>query len=286
MNGNSHPVKRAITGLALAAAVAALVASSALASGGNSSSVSYTGASTTQTDGYGAVLERHFQHEDSLDPKTASTLSQCPCDSGLPVAAASTGTFAASSQTGPSSLCPCNSGLVGGPRVSIPLAGSSTSVIHPRGGFDWNDAGMGVGAALGLALIALAVGTLGARARKDSKMTVDWNIKKRRRLARALERAAVPERPFIGRGPRYLVQPSVTAACAPSLQAIATALRDETLALDEHELHAVQAFITDSGSPFLGRDTTEALREAVRLQHIVVQAETAVLDEERVAAAA
>ena len=158
-------------------------------------------------------------------------------------------------------------------------------MIHPRGGFDWNDAGMGVGAALGLALIALAVGTLGARARKDSKMTVDWNIKKRRRLARALERAAVPERPFIGRGPRYLVQPSVAQACAPSLQAIATALRDETLALDEHELHAVQAFITDGGSPFLGRDTTEALREAVRLQHIVVQAETAVLDEERVAAA-
>jgi len=231
-------------------------------------------------------LERHFQHEDSLDPKTASTLSQCPCDSGLPVAAANTGTFAASSQTWPSSLCPCNSGLVGGPRVSIPVTGSSTPVIHPRGGFDWNEAGIGTGAALGLVLIALSVGTLGARARKDSKMQRDWNIKKRRRLARALERAAVPERPFIGRGPRYLVQPSVTAACAPSLQAIATALREESLVLDEDGLRAVLAFITDGGSPFFGRDATEALREAVRLQHIVVVTETAVPDQEHAAVAA
>ena len=117
-------------------------------------------------------------------------------------------------------------------------------------------------------------------------MKRDWNIKKRKRLARALERAAVPERPFIGRGPRYLVQPSVTMACAPSLRAIATALRDEAHVLDEDGLRAVLTFITDGGSPFFGRDATEALREAVRLQHIVVGAETAVLDQERVAAAA
>jgi hypothetical protein len=57
-------------------------------------------------------------------------------------------------------------------------------------------------------------------------------MKKRQRLARQVERAAVPERPFIGRGPRYIAQPSVTAACAPSLRAIAAALRDEARPID------------------------------------------------------
>jgi hypothetical protein len=115
---------------------------------------------------------------------------------------------------------------------------------------------------------------------------INRNIKKRLRLARSLERAAVPERPFMGRGPRYLVQPSVTVACGPSLQTMATALRDEALVLDEDGLRAVLTFITDGGSPFFGRDATEALREAVRLQHMVVGAETAVLDQERVVIAA
>jgi hypothetical protein len=112
------------------------------------------------------------------------------------------------------------------------------------------------------------------------------NIKKRRRLAHSLERAAVPERPFIGRGPRYLVQPNVTAACAPSLQTMATALRNEALVVDEDGLRAVLTFITDGGSPFFGHNATEALREAVRLQHMVVGAETAVPDQEGVAVAA
>jgi hypothetical protein len=121
---------------------------------------------------------------------------------------------------------------------------------------------------------------------RSRKMKRDRNIKKRLRLARSLERAAVPERPFMGRGPRYLVQPSVTVACGPSLQTMATALRDEALVLDEDGLRAVLTFITDGGSPFFGRDATEALREAVRLQHMVVGAETAVLDQERVVIAA
>ena len=82
-------------------------------------------------------------------------------------------------------------------------------------------------------------------------MKRDQNIKKRRQLARALERAAVPERPVICRGPRYLVQPSVTLACAPSLQAIATALRDEGRVLNEDGLRAVLEFITDGGLPIL-----------------------------------
>jgi hypothetical protein len=115
-------------------------------------------------------------------------------------------------------------------------------------------------------------------------MKRDGIIKKRRKLARSLERAAVPERPFLF-GPRYMVHPNVTAACAPSLRAIAGALREETLMLDEDGLRAVRTFVTDGGSPFFGRDPTEALREVVRLQHIVVGAETAVPDHERVAVA-
>jgi hypothetical protein len=105
-------------------------------------------------------------------------------------------------------------------------------------------------------------------------MRGDRTIKRRRRLARSLERAAVPERPFMGRGPRYLVHPTVAAACAPSLRAIAAALRDETLPLNEEALRAVETFLRDSGSPFLGRETTAAMREAVRLQHVLIGATT------------
>ncbi len=117
-------------------------------------------------------------------------------------------------------------------------------------------------------------------------MKRDRTIKRRRQLARSLERAAVPERPFFGRGPRYLVQPSVTAACASSMRALAAALRDDARPVDEESLRAVRTFLSGPDSPFLGRDATEALREAVRLQHNVVGAETAVLDQESVTVAA
>jgi hypothetical protein len=122
--------------------------------------------------------------------------------------------------------------------------------------------------------------------RKEQIMKRDRIIRKRQKLARQVERAAVPERPWIGRGPRYLVQPSVAVACAPSLHAIAAALRDETNPIDDTSLKAVGRFLADgASSPFFGRDSTSALREAVRLQHIIVGAETAVLDDERVAVA-
>ena len=85
----------------------------------------------------------------------------------------------------------------------------------------------------------------------------------------------------MGAGPRYLVQPSVTAACAHSLRAIAAALRDETHPIDEASLKAVRRWLRDGGGPFFGRDSTAALREVVRLQHVVVGAETAVFDEEQ-----
>jgi hypothetical protein len=116
-------------------------------------------------------------------------------------------------------------------------------------------------------------------------MNRDRTIKRRQRLARNIERAAVPERPFMGPGPQYLVQPSVTAACAHSLHAIAAALRDETHPIDEASLNAVRRFLTDGAGPFFGRDSAAAVREVVRLQHVIVAAETAVFDEERVAVA-
>ena len=105
-------------------------------------------------------------------------------------------------------------------------------------------------------------------------MKRDRSIKRRRQLARAVERAAVPERPFL-RGPLYLVQPHVTTACAASLRAIAAALRDETIVLSEHELRAVATFILDGRSPFFGRDAYAAKHQAVRLQHMVIGAEPA-----------
>ena len=116
-------------------------------------------------------------------------------------------------------------------------------------------------------------------------MKRDRTIKKRQQLARHVERRAVPERPFIGQGPRYLVQPSVSAACAPPLRAIAAALRDETHPIDDASLKAVGRWLTDGGGPFFGRDSTAALREADRLRHVIVGAATAVFDEEPVAVA-
>jgi hypothetical protein len=109
-------------------------------------------------------------------------------------------------------------------------------------------------------------------------MRRDRTIKKRRQLARAVERAAVPERPS-SRAPRYLVHPHVTTACAASLYAIAAALHDDTLHLGDQELRAVKTFILDGRSPFFGRDATAAKHEAVRLQHMVISAKPAVSTE-------
>jgi tetrahydromethanopterin S-methyltransferase subunit F len=95
--------------------------------------------------------------------------------------------------------------------------------------------------------------------------------RKRNQLARSLERASVPERPYIGRGPRYLVHPEIALVCAPSLRALAAALRDNTIAFDDGELRAIDSFVSDgAGSAFFGRDPTAALREAVGLQHAVL----------------
>jgi hypothetical protein len=120
---------------------------------------------------------------------------------------------------------------------------------------------------------------------KEQIVRQDRTIRKRQKLARYVDRAAVPERPFIGRGPRYMVQPSVAAACAPSLRAIAAALRDETHPIDDANLKAVARWLTDGCGPFFGRDSTAALLECVHLQQTVVGAETADFQQERLAVA-
>ena len=104
-------------------------------------------------------------------------------------------------------------------------------------------------------------------------MKRDRISKRREKVARMAERAAVPEHPFRGRGPLYLIRPAVSVACAPSLQAIAAALRDSTLQIDEESLEAAWRFFTDGGTALYGYDVTEALREAVRLQQKIVRPE-------------
>jgi hypothetical protein len=126
------------------------------------------------------------------------------------------------------------------------------------------------------------VSAIRCRTRKERKMKRNGNMKKRQRLARALERAAVPERPHLGRGPRYLVHPTVATACAPSLRAIAASLRQEDVVFDESVLRAVNEFITHDTSAFFGRDVTAALHQAARLQHLAVGTQAMVSDQEKV----
>jgi hypothetical protein len=110
-------------------------------------------------------------------------------------------------------------------------------------------------------------------------MKRDRITKRREKLARMAERATVPERPFRGPGPSYLIRPAVSVACAPSLQAMAAALRDGTLRIDEESLEAAWRFFTDGGTALYGYDVTEALRETVRLQQKIVRPEAVELDQ-------
>jgi hypothetical protein len=110
-------------------------------------------------------------------------------------------------------------------------------------------------------------------------MKVDRSTKRREKLARMAERAAVPERPIRG---TYLIRPAVSAACAPSLQAIAAALRDRMLHIDEESLDAAWRFFTDGATALYGYHVIEALRETVRLQQKIVRGEQVELGDARV----
>jgi hypothetical protein len=92
---------------------------------------------------------------------------------------------------------------------------------------------------------------------------------RRLNFVRAVERAAVVERPVVCKGPLYLVHPTIAAACAGSLRRIAVLLRDESHPVDASALDALQAFIRDGASSFFGRDVASARREAALLEHLV-----------------
>jgi len=110
-------------------------------------------------------------------------------------------------------------------------------------------------------------------------MKRDRITRKRDELARIAERAAVPERPLRWCVPQYLIRPAVSAACAPSLKAIAAALRDRSLHVDEESLEAAWRFFTDGSTELYGYGVTEALRETVRLQQKIVRSEQVELDQ-------
>jgi hypothetical protein len=70
-----------------------------------------------------------------------------------------------------------------------------------------------------------------------------------------------------------LTHPDVVAAAAPSLSAVAAALRADDVAVSRETLDAVRQFMTDgAGSPLYGRDPLAAGRAADRLRSLVVTA--------------
>jgi hypothetical protein len=188
-------------------------------------------------------MERHFQHEDALYQLSERTAS-LPPPQGLRADGLRWQGIAHAYE------------LV----KSEGLASSGTS-----NGFDWGDAGIGFATAIGAMLLAVA----GAIARRKT-------LTERHRLARWLERAATRERPFIGRGPRYLIDSSVRAACAPSLRTIAATLRNDARSVNDESLRTVRAFLTSPDSSLFDSDAAAALRQAVRIQHLVIDAEAAV----------
>ncbi len=107
-------------------------------------------------------------------------------------------------------------------------------------------------------------------------MKRDRTTKRRDKLARMAERAAVPERRIPGQ--MYIMRPAVSVACAPSLQAIAAALRDRTLHIDEETVEAAWSFFTDGRTSLFGYDVTEALRDTIRLQQKIVRRQPVELD--------
>jgi hypothetical protein len=92
-----------------------------------------------------------------------------------------------------------------------------------------------------------------------------------RRLARRVTSATEVEQPIIcpGCAYPYLVHPTITAACTPSLQAIAATLSEERHPIAGDILDAVRTFVSDGRSSFFGRDVTLARHEAGRLCELV-----------------
>ncbi len=102
--------------------------------------------------------------------------------------------------------------------------------------------------------------------RPAGRRKADPSPRRRRAVARGIERLlehgrrpGLPARPL-------LVRPSVVAATGPALERIAAALRDERRTTPDGWAAAVDAFFTDgAGSPLYGRDPAAAREEAERL---------------------
>jgi len=93
----------------------------------------------------------------------------------------------------------------------------------------------------------------------------DADSRRRLRLAAMAERSAIPERPFLGRGPRYLIYPHVSIACGSVLSEIAFDLRDESLAIDTGALDRLATFLGGPDSTLLELNAGAAVDEAVRI---------------------
>src|SRR5690349_11787831 len=105
-------------------------------------------------------------------------------------------------------------------------------------------------------------------------MTIDRIGRRKRSLARALERAVVPERLVVCSVP-YIIDPRVADACASPLRAIATALRNENHEVADAILGELRSFVHDGGtSPYFGRDADAARLEARRLEQLVASGAT------------
>jgi hypothetical protein len=97
----------------------------------------------------------------------------------------------------------------------------------------------------------------------------DQDRKRRMRLATMAGRAAIPERPFLGRGPRYLIHPHVSVACGSVLLEIARDLRDQALAIDSDALDELATFLQGPDSSLFELKLSAAADEAARLLHLV-----------------
>jgi hypothetical protein len=93
--------------------------------------------------------------------------------------------------------------------------------------------------------------------------------KRRLRLATMAERAAIPERPILGRGPRYLIHPHVSIACGSVLSEIAHDLRDEGVAVDNDALEQVTTFLCGPDSSLFELGLHAAVSEVERLSRLL-----------------
>lgn len=77
------------------------------------------------------------------------------------------------------------------------------------------------------------------------------------------------DRPFVGRGPRYLIRPAVLRAAASDLRAVEAALADERRTLAPEAIKAVDALMRDGTSALYGPDPAAAADAARALREIV-----------------